>query len=101
MKFLNRFVCVKLTFHLVILLPPCVRIFRLPLPGLNPVFPHGEGSVDAVQLVVEAARVAHGLAVVVSPPQGGRGRAAVGAAQADAPGGGLEHGALEKNETFN
>jgi hypothetical protein len=32
-----------------------------------------------VQFVVESASVAHGLAVVVPPPQGRRGRPAVGA----------------------
>jgi hypothetical protein len=38
-----------------------------------------------VQLVVEAAGVAHGLAVVVPPPQRRVGGAAVGAGDAHAP----------------
>lgn len=43
---------------------------------------HGDGAVDVVQLVVEAARVAHGLAVRVAAPQR-RGRGlAVGARHA-------------------
>lgn len=41
--------------------------------------------VDSVQLVVESARVADGLAVVVAPPQRRVARAAVGAALAVSP----------------
>ena len=44
-----------------------------------------------MQLEVEAARVAHGLAVVVPPPQRGVGGPAVGAAQTHPPGGRGEH----------
>jgi len=47
-----------------------------------------------VQLVVEAARVADGLALVVPPPQGRVLRAAVGAAEAQSPRGRLKDGAL-------
>lgn len=56
------------------------RFFRLPLARLYAVLAHGQRPVDAVQLEVEAARVADGLAVVVAPPQGGGAGAAVGAA---------------------
>lgn len=48
----------------------------------------GEGvssPVDAVQLVVESASVADGLAVIVAPPQRRVARAAVGAALPVAP----------------
>jgi hypothetical protein len=41
--------------------------------------------IDSVQLVVEAAGVAHGLALVVAPPQRGVTRTAVGAALPVAP----------------
>ena len=63
--------------------------------SLDAVLPHGEGAVDAVQLVVEAAGVADGLAVVVAPPQRRRRRPAVGAAQPDPTRGRLEHRTLE------
>ena len=74
----------------------CSRgVLGLALPGLDAVLPHGERAVDAVQLVVEAAGVADGLAVVVAPPQRRRRRPAVGAAQPDPPRGRLEHRTLE------
>lgn len=44
-----------------------------------------DGSAHVVQLVVESAGVADGLAVVVSAPQRGVGGAAVGARDAHAP----------------
>lgn len=61
-------------------------LLGLALPGLDAVLAHGKGPVDAVQLEVETARVADGLSLVVAAPQGGGARAAVGAAQAQAPG---------------
>ena len=57
-------------------------ILRLPLSRLNPLLSHGLRPIDPVQLVVEAASVADGLALVVPPPQGRVLRAAVGAAEA-------------------
>ncbi len=47
-----------------------------------------------MQLVVEAARVADGLTLVVPPPQGRVLRAAVGAAEAQSPRGRLKDGTL-------
>ncbi len=47
-----------------------------------------------MQLVVEPAGVADGLALVVPPPKRGGGGAAVGAAQTHSAGRRLEHGAL-------
>jgi hypothetical protein len=56
-------------------------ILRLSLPRLNTLFSHGLRPVNPVQLVVEAARVANGLTLVVPPPQGRVLGAAVGAAE--------------------
>lgn len=55
---------------------------------------HGERSVDVVQLVVEAARVAHRLAVRVAPPQRRGGGLAVGARHARSLGAHLRKHAL-------
>ena len=49
------------------------------LPGLDGVFPHVDGPVDAVELDVEAAGVANGRARQVPAPQGRLLRVAVGA----------------------
>ena len=82
---------------LVVLLLEAGRwVLGLPLPGLDPVLPHCQWPVNPVELVVEAARVADGLALVVPAPQRGRRRAAVGAAEADPPRGRLEHGTLKR-----
>lgn len=66
------------------------RLLRLPFPRLDAVLPHRQGPVHAVQLEVEAASVANGLALVVAPPKGGGAGAAVGAAQPQPPGRGLK-----------
>ena len=60
-------------------------VLGLPLPGLDAVFTHGQRAVDPVQLVVEAAGVADGLALVVATPEGGGSSPAVGATQAVTP----------------
>lgn len=44
------------------------RLLGLALARLNAVLAHRQRPVDAVQLEVEAASVAHGLAVVVPAP---------------------------------
>ena len=62
------------------------RLLRLAFPRLNAVLAHRERSVDAVQLEVEAASVAHRLALVVAPPEGGGAGSAIRAAQAQPPG---------------
>lgn len=62
------------------------RLFRLAFPRLNAVLAHRQRSVDAVQLEVEAAGVAHRLALVVAPPEGGGAGSAIRAAQAQPPG---------------
>lgn len=41
--------------------------------GLNSFFLHSQGSVNIVQLVVEPAGITDGIAVGISPPQGGSG----------------------------
>lgn len=61
----------------------------LALARLNAVLAHGERPVHAVQLVVQAASVAHGLSLGVAAPQRRRRRAAIGAAQAEASRGAL------------
>lgn len=66
------------------------RLLRLPFPRLDPVLPHGQRSVHAVQLEVEAASVAHGLALVVAPPKGRGAGAAIRATQTQPPGRGLK-----------
>ena len=58
------------------------RRLGLAFARLDAVLAHGQRSVDAVQLVVQSARVAHGFALGVATPQRRRRRAAVGAAQA-------------------
>ena len=62
---------------------------------MDPVLSHGEGAVHPMELVVEAAGVADGLAFVVPPPEGGGRGAAVGATQAQAPRRGLKHRTLK------
>lgn len=59
------------------------RLLRLPLPRLNAVLPHRQRPVHPVQLEVKSASVADGLSLVISAPQGGRPRPAVGAAQSE------------------
>lgn len=54
--------------------------------GLNSFFLHSQGSVNIVQLVVEPAGVTDGIAVGISPPQGGSGGLTVGAGRARPPG---------------
>ena len=66
--------------------------FRLPLPCLNSILPHGERPVYPVQFVVEATGVTHGLAVIVASPERGLRGAAVGAAETQPPRGRGEHG---------
>ena len=82
----------------IIIITFCLDVFlalllalRFPFSRLDPVFPHGQGSVDPVQLEVEPTGVAHGLALVVPPPERGVGGPAVGAAQAHPPRGRGEH----------
>lgn len=58
----------------------------LALASLDALFSHCQGSVDIMQFEVQSTGVAHGLAFIVSPPQGGGRGSAVGAAQADAAG---------------
>lgn len=60
-------------------------LLRFPLPRLDAVFSHRQRSVDAVQFVVQAAGVAHGLALVVPAPQSGHPGTAVRARQAETP----------------
>lgn len=54
--------------------------------GLNSFFLHSQGSVNIVQLVVEPTGVTDGIAVGISPPQGGGGGLAVRAGRARPPG---------------
>lgn len=54
--------------------------------GLNSFFLHSQGSVNIVQLVVEPAGVTDGVAVGISPPQGGSGGLTVRAGRARPPG---------------
>lgn len=49
---------------------------------LNRILLHSQGAVDAVQLVVQTAGVAHSLAVCVAPPQRRHRRVAVSARHA-------------------
>ena len=55
---------------------------EFPVPGLDVLLLEGGGAGDVVQLVVEAAGVAHGFAVGVAPPQRGGVRPTVGTAGA-------------------
>lgn len=55
-------------------------------PRLDAVLAHGQRTVDAVQFVVEAARVAHRLAVRIAAPQSRHRRGAVGTAQSQPTG---------------
>jgi N-acetylglutamate synthase-like GNAT family acetyltransferase len=57
-----------------------MRVSDYPIKSTyDPSFRLDEGTVGAVHLVVEAARVAQVVAVAVAPPQRGRSRAAVDA----------------------
>ena len=84
-SFLDRLIN-AFTFCFDIILLVFLLALRFPFPGLYAVLPHGQGSVDTVQLEVEAAGIAHGLALVVSPPERGVGCPAVCAAQTHPPG---------------
>ena len=61
------------------------RRFRFSLPRLDSVLAHAHRPRNAVQLEVEAARVAHRLALVVASPEGGGGRVAVRALKPETP----------------
>lgn len=54
--------------------------------GLNSFFLHSQGSVNIVQLVVEPAGITDGIAVGISPPQGGSGGLTVCTGRARPPG---------------
>ena len=56
--------------------------FGLPFPGLNAILPHGQRSIDPMQLVIQSTGVANGLPFVVSPPKRRGRRSAVRAAKA-------------------
>lgn len=58
----------------------CLRL-RLALPRLNALLLHRERPRDAVQLVVESAGIAHGLALAVAAPQSCRRRVTIVTAQ--------------------
>lgn len=60
----------------------CVRVCvsRLSNDEMYVVFPH------VVQFVVESTRIAHGLSVLISSPQGRRARRAVGAVRSRSSG---------------
>lgn len=60
------------------------RVLGLAFARLDAVLAHGQRTTDAVQLEVQAARVADGLALVVAAPQGGSPGAAVGTTEAEA-----------------
>jgi len=60
------------------------RVLGFAFARLDAVLAHGQRPANAVQLEVQTARVADGLALVVAPPQGGGPGAAVGAAEAQA-----------------
>ena len=62
------------------------RRFRFSLPRLDSVLAHAHRPRNAVQLEVEAARVADRLALVVASPEGGGGRVAVRAGKTQATG---------------
>ena len=62
----------------------------LPFARLDVVLLHGQGSVDVVQLKVEAAGVADGFALIVATPERRGRRGAVDAAQAQAASGRLK-----------
>lgn len=61
------------------------RRVRMRAAYLNVVLLHGEGPVDAMQLEVEATRVAHGIARRVASPQGRGARLAIRATQPTPP----------------
>lgn len=64
-----------------------ILLKRSPFAGgiyLDRVLLHCERPPDAMQLVVQAARVAHGLTFVGATPQGRLRRMAIGAGEADA-----------------
>lgn len=63
-----------------------VKVLGLPFSGLNPLFPHRKRPGNAMELHVQAAGVAHGLALGVAAPQGGGGGLAVGAGEAHSAG---------------
>jgi hypothetical protein len=61
----------------------------LPLPGLNPILPHGERSIDTVELEVEPTGVTDRLSLVVPSPEGRCCCPTVCAAETEAAGCGL------------
>ena len=63
MKYVKIFVNFTFTFDVILAL--AALTLGLAFPGLNAVLAHGEGPVDAVQLVVQPARVAHRLPLVI------------------------------------
>lgn len=59
---------------------------HLSVSGLNSFFLHSQGSVNIVQLVVEPTGITDGIAVGISPPQGGSGGLTVCTGRARPPG---------------
>jgi len=70
----------------------------LSLSRLNSVLAHRERPVHSVEFVVETAGIAHRLAIVVSPPEGGSGGSTICAAESHASRGRSEHAAREVNQ---